>query len=179
MEVHDCSSLAMTSECSLPKLTNLELRRCQNLNSVGYIPSVTTMEIRCCPNLSAVSFVSLPSLNKLKLMYCLDRCGVCSLITWDLKYKHQTGLLIGLLNDLPSLEFLEFYNMSITQIPLKQKSLPSLTWLRLSNCYNLQHCDELATLTYLKHLEVWNCPKLYLYPPELDTLIIRDTGYQF
>lgn len=179
-ERYDCSRLGVCADAdsSLPKLTILKIDYCQNLSSVSSLPSLTIMEPRCFPHLSAVSFGTLPSLTILKLKNCRKyqgECDFCSLTT-DLKCNNQTGLLYSVLNELPSLESLEIHDMSITQIPLKQQSLPSLTRLRLSNCSELHYCDGLATLTSLEHLEVWNCPYLYLDPPELKTLTIRDTG---
>ncbi|WVZ53340.1 hypothetical protein U9M48_004300 [Paspalum notatum var. saurae] len=181
LSIYECSSLSEIP--SLPSLVKLEISSCYNLRSIGSHASFPAWQLQCSSsrNLSVVSSPTKLASFDLREWPNMSVGNLPSLTILKL-HSLGDGLSYIALNDLPSLRCLEIYDVDVTSIDLKQRSLPSLTTLSLESCYNLQYCDGLACLTSLEHLKVTYCPMLPIYnlrPLQLKSLsIIEDFGLE-
>ncbi|KAL2491597.1 putative disease resistance RPP13-like protein 1 [Abeliophyllum distichum] len=169
--VRDCPSLTESSHqwnfpqggLPIPNLRSLRISGCQSLRSLPYrleqLLSLKLLYVQHCPSLTAGYFHQQnipPNLNFL----VIENCGVKPLGELDL---HKLTSLEEL--DLRSVypELVSFSNDNNQHYLLP----PSLKSLQLSDLPNLETLSKgFQNLTSLRHLELWNCPKLVALPVE-------------
>ncbi|KAL2491612.1 putative disease resistance RPP13-like protein 1 [Abeliophyllum distichum] len=169
--VRDCPSLTESSHqwnfpqggLPIPNLRSLRISGCQSLRSLPYwleqLLSLKLLYVQHCPSLTAGYFHQQnipPNLNFL----VIENCGVKPLGELDL-------------HKLTSLEELYLYSVYPELVSFSNDNNqhyllpPSLKSLQLSDLPNLETLSKgFQNLTSLRHLELWNCPKLVALPVE-------------
>lgn len=158
LKLQDCKNL-IRIPC-LPLLFKLDLRQCDSLTELPAFPMLQRPDIGQCTSVARIP--DLPLLKVLILRDCPNLTTVIhlpSLTSIHVKGGFRNELLYHLTNCHPSLENILIVSDSIERLSMEPQNLPSLVSLKLS-CPNLQFCDGLAGLTYLKELKVYVCPQL-------------------
>ncbi|TKY49734.1 putative disease resistance RPP13 protein 1 [Spatholobus suberectus] len=168
LKISDCPNFVSFPEGGLaaPNLTNLQLEKCKNLNSLPcemnkLLPSLMTLNIKECPELKSFSEGGLPdSLNLLEIFHCA---------------KLFTNRKNWNLQKLPSLR-----SFAIAGSCQERESFPerwllpsTLTSFHVLALWNLKYLDEgsLQQLTSLETLGIACCPKLQCMPAKLPSSV--------
>ncbi|XP_057744434.1 putative disease resistance protein At3g14460 isoform X2 [Arachis stenosperma] len=191
-----CDSLTSLSLDAFPKLKNLEISECKNLESVSMsesphaalqylrvkncdklealphgIPNLQYLDIQGCPNICRLPEGSFPAnLKELRVGECEEQVRG---VSWLGNLDNLTHLFI----DGSNCESIIKSYPEVGWLP----RLPSLTILQISWFDNLEtlKCSELLRLTSLQQLHISYCPKLKnmegeKLPPSLLILLIDD-----
>ncbi|KAF2307237.1 hypothetical protein GH714_025677 [Hevea brasiliensis] len=152
-------------------LTEISIQKCPKLRILPTkLPSLVQLNIDGCLQLHALPTCSL--IRKLRLQECNEMLlrkavGLHSLTSLYLcKIQKLRCLPKGALEQLMMLEDLEIHSCDLLRLSSDEVSLQNLVSLRrlaISDCPQMEHFPcQLHTLTTLKKLEIWACPRLRL-----------------
>ncbi|KAJ9131442.1 hypothetical protein P3X46_035100 [Hevea brasiliensis] len=152
-------------------LTEISIQKCPKLRKLPTkLPSLVQLNIDGCLQLHALPTCSL--IRNLRLQECNEMLlrkavGLHSLTSLYLcKIQKLRCLPKGALEQLMMLEDLEIHSCDLLRLSSDEVSLQNLVSLRrlaISDCPQMEHFPcQLHTLTTLKKMEIWACPRLRL-----------------